>query len=458
MATSVGPTVWGHGVSALPPAGAATRPGSFFYGWLLLALAFLFLGLAYTVWYGYAVFFVALLAEFSWSRGITAGAVMLLMVVHGLTCPVAGLLIARVGIRRTYLIGALTTGVALLACSQVREPWQLYVAFGLLGGVGIALFGMVPNVTLLQRWFSRQLGLAVGIAMAGIGVGFGVYIPLVQLLISAIGWRGAWIVMAAVAVGIVTPLTLWLVREWPSDIGQVPDGAPHAAEAHASDVLREVDRQWTARAWSLSAAVREPRFWLAVASGAGSNVSPQIAFIHGPAVMVDAGYDPLAAALVIGASGFVIIGGTILWGWLSDRAGRELSFSLGLGCQIVSMLLLAIASRTVHVPLAASLAVFIGLGYAVLTPLVAAVAADMFRGPRFAAIYGVFIAASASVGGLTAWLAGLVFDRTGNYLPIISAAIVVNVLAAVGMWLAAPRRVRLAPGRVRRRPPTAPDG
>jgi MFS family permease len=258
--------------------------------------------------------------------------------------------------------------------------------------------------------------------------------------------------MAAVAVGVVTPLALWLVREWPADVGQVPDGERHAEAAQANDALREVDRRWTTRAWSLSAAVREPRFWLAVVSGAGSNVSPQIAFIHGPALLVDAGYDVLSAALVIGASGFVIIGGTIMWGWLSDRAGREVAFSLGLGCQIVSMLLLAIASRTVSALLAASLAVFIGLGYAVLTPLIAAVAADMFRGPRFGAIYGVFIAASASLGGLTAWLAGFVFDRTGSYLPVILGAVVVNVLAAVGMWIAAPRRVRLAPGRVHRPP------
>lgn len=435
-------------MSAAWPTGDPARRR--FHGWAILGVAFVLLGLAYTVWYSYSVFFVALLADLGWSRATTAAAVMLLMVVHGLSGPLVGALAGRLGVRVTFLLGSGVLAGALLACSQVREPWQLYLAFGVLGGLGVAMIGLVPNVTLLQRWFSRRLGLALGIGLSGIGVGFGLYIPAVQVLISTVGWRLAFVVMAAVALAVVVPLTLWLVRERPADVGQEVDGGSLAADGRPSDEARLVDRQWAARAWTLGAALRTPRFWLAVLSAGGSNVTPQIGFIHGPAILVDAGYDAMSAALVIGASGFVIIGGTVLWGSLSDRWGREVAYSLGLTCQAVSMLLLAVASGLVSPALAVALAVFFGLGYGVITPLVAAVAADMFRGPRFGAIYGVFILSSATVGGVTAWLAGAVFDLVQSYLPVIAGAIVVDALAIAAMWLAAPRRVRLAPGRVRR--------
>ncbi|MEE8209779.1 MAG: MFS transporter, partial [bacterium] len=150
----------------------ARKPASalWWYGAVIVAACFVIFAVAYGVRLSFAIFFVALLKEFGWSRALLAGVFSLGSLVFGFTSPVVGVLLDRYGARRVMLAGAALTGVSLVLCSRINALWQFYLLYGLVLSVGIGFLGLVPQVGLLSRWFVRWFSSAVGLAFAGVGV------------------------------------------------------------------------------------------------------------------------------------------------------------------------------------------------------------------------------------------------------------------------------------------------
>lgn len=448
----------GLGCGAMADVGLQRSTSPLFYGWILAGCAFLLMTLAYGVWYSFSVFFVALVREFGWSRAETAGAFSLFVTMHGAAGVLVGDLVDRLGPKMIVASGGVLLAAALAASSGITALWQLYLLFGVAVAFGVGSIGYVPLVTLLQRWFQVRLGLATGIAMAGVGCGLLVVVPAVQVLVEAIGWRGAFGALAALVM-VVPPLALLVLRESPEAVGQRPDGAPLGARvAQVNDDQRVVDREWAGQAWPLRWAARTSRFWLMLAAFGAMYFTIQMVLVHQVALLTDAGYSALFAASTTGLIGGVSIFGKMAWGFLSDRIGRESVYTLGAGCMLVGLLLLALADRVVAPWFVVVYGVVFGFGYAVSAIIVPTMTADVFGGRSFGAIFGAMTLGLGlgSAGG--AWFAGLVFDLTGSYLMALALAAGVCVLSIHAVWLIAPRRVRLAPGRVPRgvSPPSEP--
>ena len=181
--------------------------------WGVLVATFVTLGLAYGFWYAYSVFLVAFLREFGWSRSVVAGAFSLLVVVHGLTGPLLGWLVERFGPRPVIAAGGLVLAGGLLAGAHIAAVWHLYVAFGVLAALGVSAAGWVPSVVLIRNWYPAQVGTAIGLASAGIGVGIFALVPFTQLLIDWFGWRWALRGLALLMAAWIVPATLLLVRD-----------------------------------------------------------------------------------------------------------------------------------------------------------------------------------------------------------------------------------------------------
>jgi MFS family permease len=125
-----------------------------------------------------------------------AGAFSLLVLVHGLSGPLIGWLVERFRPRAVIAIGGGVLAGALLLGAQIQSVWQLYAVFGVLVALGMSAAGWVPSVVLIRAWFPSRVGTALGAASAGIGVGIFALVPLTQLLIDGLGWRGALRVLA----------------------------------------------------------------------------------------------------------------------------------------------------------------------------------------------------------------------------------------------------------------------
>jgi MFS family permease len=394
----------------------------------VLLATFVTLGLTYGFWYAYSVFLVAFLREFGWSRSVVAGAFSVLVLGHGVSGPVLGGLVERFGPRAVIATGGVVLGVALALGAHVAAIWQLYLIFGVLASIGVSAAGWVPSVVVIRGWFPDRLGTAIGITSAGIGVGIFALVPFTQLLIDWLGWRWALRVLAVLVVVWIVPGTLYLVRTPPT----TPSAGPAPARAEAGPAPR--------RYWTPATVLRSWRFWATSLVFFAGSASTQMLLVHQVAYLVDHGVPALVGATVVGIVGVASVAGKAGWGTLSDRAGREITYSLAFGCVALSVAFLAFAGTYPRTPLPYAYAVLIGVGYAVTAPLTPAISSDLFGGPQFPRIFGMLHFANSIGGALGAWGAGRIFDATGSYAVALSIAASMALLAPALLWVVAPRR------------------
>jgi MFS family permease len=404
---------------------------------LTLGAIALTLGLTYGVWYSYSVFLVALLKEFGWSRSVLAGAFSVFTLVHGAANPVIGMLCDRVGPRRLVIFGGAALGLALYGNSFIASPERLYLGFGLLTAVSVALCGWVPAVVLVQRQFMDRLALSLGIVSSGIGLGMLFVVPLCQAMIESLGWRTAWQILGLICAGWIVPANLLLVRDAsaPAQLVTTPtvqkDGA-RRAKTHGAG----------ARDVTLGEAVRTQAFWLVLGAFFFGNICSQTLHVHQVAFLVDHGIAAMSAASVVGVVGIASIFGKTGGGWLADRFEREVIYVIGIAILVGAVGALALVGVAPSLIGAYVFAVMLGVGYSATAALIPAMISDRFRGRQFGLILGMGLMGSAVGSALGPWMAGRLFDATGSYSSPFVIAAVCGTIAAIAGWRARTLRLR----------------
>ena len=246
---------------------------------------------------------------------------------------------------------------------------------------------------------------------------------------------------------VLGPLNL-LVRRHPADIGLLPDGDAHAAGAARRAAANVVDQAWVATEWTLGRALRTGRFWWIALGYTCSLFAWYAVQVHQTKYLVEIGFSPIVAAWGLGIVSAVAIPGQIGLGALSDRIGREWVWTVGCaGFAICYACLIAME----HSPSTLLLYVMViaqgSLGYA-LTSVMGPIVAEIFEGPHFGSIFGTLTIALIAGGAAGPWVSGVIHDATGSYRLAFLLAIACCVVSAVAVWIAAPRKVRLVPGRI----------
>jgi MFS family permease len=161
----------------------------FFYGWVLVAIAFVTMAVGVNARTAFSLLFPPILDEFGWDRGVTAGAFSFGFLVSALVTPVVGRLMDRRGPLLVIELGVVAMGSGLLLATYVREPWQLYLTLGALVGGGVNCLAYTGQSLYLTSWFVRRRGLALSIAFSGVGIGSITILPWLQSRIETGGWR-----------------------------------------------------------------------------------------------------------------------------------------------------------------------------------------------------------------------------------------------------------------------------
>jgi MFS family permease len=423
----------------------------FFYGWVIVAIAFVTMAVAISARTGFSLLFPALIDEFGWSRGVTAGAFSIGFVASTAFVPLVGLLMDRFGPRVVIPLGGVLVGAGYLVAPFISTPIGLYASVGLLITCGSMATSYIVHSMFLPNWFVRRRGLAVGLAFSGVGVGGIVLFPMMQWLIAGEGWRTACIAMGVVVIAIVVPLNALLQRARPQDMGLEPDG-DMAAGAGSDRTLSPdpvVDREWTSRTWTLATAMRTARFWW-VFGGYFCGLFVWYAIqVHQTRFLLEAGFEPGIAAAALGLVGLFGIAGQIGIGALSDRVGREIAWTCSLLGYAASSALLLVLADAPSVPAMYLMVITQGLlGYG-LSALFGAIPAEIFAGPRFASIFGILSLGGNLGAGAGPWVLGILYDVTGTYAPGFWICLAFSFVSIGCIWMAAPRKVRLVAGRAR---------
>ena len=299
-------------------------------GWVMVGLAFINLGVVFGIWYSFSVFFLALVQEFHWSRAVASSIFSIFIFCQSLTGPLAGRLMDSAGPRVTIPLGAVVLAGSLVLVSQAESLNWFRLAYGVAASFGVGLMGFSAHSAWLPRWFERQRGLSLGIAMSGIGVGVLLMVPASEFVISNYGWRTAYLLLAAIVLAVVLPLNLLFARRSPEDMGLQPDGGLPSLKSGRSvpATIVVMDQAWVDKDWGINQAAQTRKFWLLMAAVAFGSFCYQGVFMHAVAGMVDGGVDKGQAALFLGIMGIVGSMGKIGFGFVSDRLGRELANTL----------------------------------------------------------------------------------------------------------------------------------
>jgi len=421
----------------------------FYYGWLIVAVAFVTMAIAVTARTAFSLLLPPLIDEFGWDRGVVAGAFSFGFLLSALLAPVAGRLMDSSGPRVVIGTGVCLMSLGLLTAPAIQRPWQLYATLGVLVGVGASFMTYTAHSLFLPNWFVRRRALAIGIAFAGAGVGAIVLLPWLQTIIGHDGWRAACSAMGVIVLVGIGCLTL-LVRRRPEDLGLLAEGASHAVRLQAVHMPSNVvDRHWAATEWTLARAVRTRRFWWIALAYFWAMFAWYVVQVHQTKYLTEIGFTPLVAAWSLGIVSVVAIPGQIGLGALSDRVGREWVWTVACcGLAVCYAALIALE----HAPSPGLLDLMVisqgFLGYAV-TSVMGPIVAEIFEGRHYGAIFGAATIALIGGGAAGPWVAGVIHDATGSYRLAFLLAITGCVVSAGAIWIAAPRKVRLVPWRAR---------
>jgi len=376
--------------------------------------------------HSYAIFLVAFLEDFRWSRSEVSLAYSASQLVAGASAPLVGALVDRLGPRRLVLLGGSLLGVGLLGSAYATALWHIIVLYGVVMTIGANCLGLVVFVPLLSRWFVRRRGMAISIVQSANGFGRAASAPLAQLLISAIGWRRAYLAQAAAMVALVLPLAGFFRGTDPAVTAAraTPEAPRDGAEAPAG-----AERDWTVRQ-----AMRTRHFWLLSVVYLCTGLGSFLVSLHQLAFAVDMGFDKLYAASVLGLGSGLAIVGTILTGTMSDYIGRELSAILAYGISIVGVVCALFLSSPQQAWLLWLHACFFGLTWGARGPAITAKTADLFPGRHLGAILGVITIGTGLGSAVGAWAAGWIHDVTGSYRVAFLLSIASYLGGCVAFW------------------------
>jgi len=384
-----------------------TKPGKerIFYGYIVVALAFLVNLVIGGTLYTFSVFFNPLASEFGWTRAATSGAFSLYMILHGFLYIITGKLSDRFGIRIIVSGCGLFMGLGYLLMSQTSTLWHLYLFYGVIIAIGMS-GGYVPLTSAVTRWFAnnKKRGLMIGVAVAGTGVGTMIIPPVANWLILSYGWSTSYVVIGVMVLVLIMSAAQFLKRA-PDQMQQIP---------HDRSAIHEESSNLEARALSLQEAIRTRQFWLLCVAYFGFGLFLQATMVHIVLHAIGLGISASMAANIFIAIGGLSVVGRIALGSISDRIGNRLVIIVCFALMIAAFAWLLVAKEIWMLFLFA--AVF-GFAYGGLVATQSPLVADLFGMSSHGVILGVvvfIITLGAAVGPV---MAGGIFDITGGYNP-----------------------------------------
>jgi MFS family permease len=411
-----------------------------FYGWRVVAASFTGQLVANACTFApFGVFVIPLAEEFRTTRGAISNGLGIAMLAMGVLSPFIGRWVDRGPVRRLMLAGVALCSAGLLLLSRASELWQAGLLFCTAVSLGAALFGSLPSIALVGKWFVRRRGLALGVAVAGSTVSAAAAPALAAFLIDAVGWRHAIALFGAGALLVAAPVIALCVVRSPEDVGQHPDGA--------AEPLPEVEGE--AASVSPRALLRDRNFRIVAIGFALLFTSPIVTTAHLVPFAEDLGVARRDASWVLSAAAVGSLLGKLVFGLVVDRVDPRHALYLAVALLAGAWVTLLGDPGYPSLLLAGSL---MGLGIGAVIPINGVVVGRIFGRAGFGQVTGLggllslpFVAASGPA-------AGRLYDLTGSYRVAFGAEIAVLLLAGVlfaGLRFPGEERRRAAASAVR---------
>lgn len=402
-------------------------------GYSIVAASFLIQGVTIGGMFAYGVLFAEMITTFGWSRAAIAGAISVATLTMGIVGVLAGRLNDRFGPRGVLSVSAAFYGVGFMLMSALSEPWQLYLIWGLIVGIGLSTHDVVTLGT-VARWFPRRRGFMSGIIKVGTGCGQMTVPVLVAALVAAYDWRIACQVFGAGAFVLLMLAAQFMRR----DPGSAPGSEGVLAPSHAS---ADPPPARAAPDLSYRAALRLPALWLLCAHQVLVIACLGTVTVHIVPHAIDLGLSRTGAASLLASIGGISLLGRLTVGITIDRIGGRRALLASYGLLFVALIWLQFADTPwMLFVFAAMYAIAHGGFFTAISPTVA----ELFGTRAHGALFGMVLFFGTLGSAIGPLAAGATFDALGSYR---LAFAMLCVLAATGFVMIG-RIARHRPGLV----------
>ena len=392
-----------------PTALARVCRGRVHYAWIVLALVFAATLAGVGVRAAPGVMIVPLERAFGWDVATISAAVSLNIILLGATGPFLTGMIEVIGLKRTMLACMVMLAVGPGLSNFMTTPWQLFLTWGLLVGIGSGAGAIGMAAAVANRWFVRRNGLAMGLLTAANAAGQLIFLPLLAMLAQRYGWRGVSVAVTLAVLGML-PVVALLLPEWPVDVAVGPYGEAASRRQPASR-----DNPFALAMAVLFRASRSIDFWLLALSFAVCGLSTNgLINTHLIAYCADRGIPEVGGAGILAALGVFSLIGATGSGWLCDRVNPRVLLFWYYGLRGLSLVILPFTRFDV---ISLSIfSVFYGLDWVATGPATFALTNQLF-GRRDTPVIISWIFAAHQIGGaFAAFGAGTVRSLTADYL------------------------------------------
>ncbi len=380
------------------------------YGWVVVAVTFLILGLVLTARSSLGLMIPQWEAEFGWDRTFLASGGAIMLVVIGALAPVAGLLIDRLGSRIVYVVALVVVGIAMAATAAMTEAWQFLWIFCVTAGIGFAAISAPMIATTIALYFEEHRGIATGIATSGATGGVMLFMPALAIGVETIGWRASYVVMGLACAGLAVLTRLMIKRE----------GARHrATRPNSSRLVLE-----------LGAILSGRTFWLLFAGFVICGFTTVGAIrVHLLPYAASCGFPPVESATAFGVLAVFSMIGMIGAGWLADRYHRPMLLAGIYFMRAFTFILLMYAARDIS--LLFVFAVIFGIFDFSTFPIVASIVASHLGLRTMGLTMGLLFAGHSFGGAAGSFLGGWLFDLFQRYDWVWIVSFAVSLIAAL---------------------------
>lgn len=400
------------------------KKGGIFYGWWILIACFMIMTFLYApIANLISLFTKPVTEELGFGRAEFTSYYTIMATTAMITAPIAGRLMKKLNIKLYMTIFTIIGAGAYVGFSFATELTH-FLIFAVPMGMALAGAGLIPVSVLITNWFNAKRGLSLGIALSGTGFGAMILSPLVTWIITAYGWRTAYLTIGILIAVVLVPLILFVIKLSPADKGLLPLGEEITSSSTTKKALVGLTQK---------EAFKSVSFWALCLGIVVGGIVVNSMILHLVPYLTDIGTPPQRAALLLSLAASMVIVAKLLVGRLYDKLGLIKTLTFIVVSDIICFLFLMKGNLLIPGIL---YTVFAALGSTAVTVTPAYLTAALFGEKDYSAKYGI-VALFTSLGAAIAPIvSGLIYNINHSYGLLINILIVLAVVEFLLLFIA----------------------
>ena len=383
--------------------------GGLFYGWYVVASAFIILFFNAGSRFSFGVMFKPMIDDFGWSRGLLSLVFFLNMAFYAFSLIVAGRLYDRYGPKWIICLSTVLLSAGFMLTAFITSLWQFVVFYGVVAAMGLGGPSVSLMAAITSKWFEKLRGLAISIALAGSSLGQFVLVPLVTIITLRHSWRFSYFAIGLVMLVVNIILAVLVMRGDPDVLGQQPFG--YRRKKGGGEDQHGASGMWL-RDLGLRDAMYTRSFWLFSIVMFVCGSGDFLVATHLIPLVTDYGISPVTAGHMLALFGLMSLAGLLVAGPVSDLIGNKIPIALTF---LLRFFLFLLILRYQTLGSFYVFALLFGFTLLITAPLTATLMGKLYGFSHVGLITGCITTIHHVGGGFWAYMGGLIFDQTGSY-------------------------------------------